>query len=130
MHHAEERGLQRIVNRRRLVQDLHEALLDHLWNIQRQIDAPADAHRDLPQPAFRRAGFQQVAGQQRVQIENGVAVEPDLVRRVHEELDGLFVIENHPCLQHARGIGAVTQREQAIGFQQGEGVALQSAGIP
>ena len=49
----------------------------------------------MPQPPRRLRVGKQVVRQQCVQVENGVAIETDILYRVDQELDRVLVIEDH-----------------------------------
>jgi len=81
----------------------------------------------MPEPAGRVGIGQQVVGQQRVKIEDRVAIEADLLRRIDQELDRVLVVEDHLRFQMSLALGLLAQIEQAPGVEQGIGVALEAA---
>ena len=131
VHHDEERLLERIADGRGRRQDPIEALFDELRHLQRVEDRLLDAHGDVPQPA--RCGFvrQQVAGQDGVEeIEDGMAVEADVVRRVDEELDRVLVVEDHLCFETRAPVRLLAELDETPGVEQRVRVPFEPARIP
>ena len=75
-------------------------------------NTPADAHRLRAQGSFHLPALQQVFREDRVQVEEGVAVVAELFRLLDEELDGRLVIENHERLLLPRGVIAAALLEE------------------
>lgn len=65
-----------------------------------------------------------------MQAEDRVAVEPDPVGLVRQHFDGGLVVEDHLGLAGGLAFGHFAEFEQAPGFEQGIGVALEAAGVP
>src|SRR3990172_4389820 len=65
-----------------------------------------------------------------MQIQNRVAVEANLGGLLDQKLYRGLVIQNHLGFPSIFAFGALSQFQQALGFEQGVGVAFQTAGIP
>ena len=88
MYHCEEGLFERVFNLGRSGENPIEALLDRLRQFQRVENRTADADGGVSKAAGRVRIRQQIVRQGRVEIENRIAVEADIVRRVDEEFDG------------------------------------------
>ncbi len=51
-------------------------------------------------------------------MQDGVAVESDLVDLVHEQLDGGLVIQDRLRFRRILALGSLPQPKEALGFQQ------------
>ena len=107
--------------------DLVEALLDRLRHLERMEDGALNADADMAQPARRVRIGEQVVREHRVQVEDGVAVESDLLRLAHKELDGVLVIEDHLRFDLVFSFGVLAEVDKALGVDQRVGVAFQAA---
>ncbi len=86
-----------------------------------------DADGDMPQPAGCRLVRQKVVRKDRVKIEDGVAVETDLVRGADEKFDRVLVVEDHLRFEAVPAFGLFAELDQASGIEQRVGVALKAA---
>ena len=130
VHEGEESLLERVRDRSRGIQDLIEAFLDELRHFQWMVNRAFDAYRNAPQATDGLGVGQQVVREQGVQIQDGVPVEADLVGLVNEQFDGCLVVQDHLRFPRVLALGGFAQLQQTLGFQQGVGVAFQTAGVP
>ena len=73
---------------------------------------------------------EQVIGEERMQVQDGVTVEADLAGLLHEQFNGGFMIEDHLRIARAFALGALAQRQEPLGLEQRVGIALEAAGVP
>jgi hypothetical protein len=76
MDHDEEGLLERVLDGSRLGQQQTEALIDQLRDSERVEHGAADRHFDLAQATNGTRIMEQVLGQQRVKVLEGITVEP------------------------------------------------------
>src|SRR5205814_454913 len=98
-----------------------------LRHLEGMVDGLADPYRFTAKPSRRGRVAKQVVSQQSVQVEDGVAVEADLVSRLDQKFDGRLVIEDH--LRFGRGLpfGGLPQFDQTLRVEQRVGVAFETA---
>jgi hypothetical protein len=68
-----------------------------------------DADGNVAQPAGCCGIGEEVVGQERVEIEDGVAVEADLVGGADQELDRVLVVQDHLRVEMRAPFGLLTQ---------------------
>lgn len=83
----------------------------------RFIHRATNVHAPIAQPAFGGGIAQQVIGQERVQVENRPAIETDLLCGLDQELDGLFVVENHLSIAGILALRHLSRFNQPLGFE-------------
>ena len=81
----------------------------------------------MPETPRRLRVGQQVVRQQRVKVENGVAIEADVLRPIDQELDGVLVVEDHQRFESLLAFRFFPYLEQTRGIEQRIGVSLQTA---
>ena len=65
-----------------------------------------------------------------MEVENGVAVESDLLRRIDQKLDRVLVVEDHLRFEPCLPVRFFADIQEALGFEQRIGVALEAARVP
>ena len=93
-------------------------------------DRTSDADGDLAKPTRRCRVGKKVVREQRMEIENGMAVEACVLGGIDQKLDRILVIENHLRLEAVLLFRFLAELNQACGIEQRVGVALEAAGIP
>ena len=89
----------------------------------------ADGHRNGPKTAACPR-IEQVVREQRVQVQDGMAIEADEIGVLDKEVDRGLVVQDHLRLARTLALAGIAALEQTLGLQQGVGVALQAAGAP
>ena len=90
-------------------------------------DRAFDTDAYMPEPACRVRIGKQVARQQRMKVENGVAIEADLLCRADQKLDRVLVVKDHLRLESFLTFRFLANIEQTRGIEQRIGVALKAA---
>ena len=65
-----------------------------------------------------------------MQVEDRTAIECNVVDALDEELDGMFVVEDHLRVADVPTIRRLSEFVQAFGVEQGVGIAFQAARVP
>src|SRR5260370_8454271 len=89
-----------------------------------------DADGDVAQSAGCCGIGEEVVGQERVEIEDGVAVEADLVGGADQELDRVLVVQDHLRFEMRAPFGLLAQLDETLGVEKRVSVAFKAAGIP
>ena len=118
------------MDRLRRVEDAVETLLHLCRHLGRAIGGAADADRHRSQTPGGRGVRQQVVRQHPVQVEDRTAIECNVVDALDEELDGMFVVEDHLRLEDVPAGLGLSEFDQALGVEQGVGIAFQAARVP
>src|SRR3954470_23740789 len=95
LHHDEEGLLEWVSDRGGGCQDLAEAFFDELRHLKGMKGGSLDADSDVTESASRGRVGEKVVREQRMEIEDRVAVESDLVGLAHKKLDRVLVVEDH-----------------------------------
>ena len=93
-------------------------------------DRASDLDADVPEPSRGIRIGKQIVSQRRVKVENGVTVEADVLCRIDEKFDGLFVVEDHLRFVSLFPLRLFAGFDQTRGIEQGVRVAFQAARIP
>ncbi len=91
---------------------------------------PLDSDADAAESARRVGVREQVVCEQRVEIEDGVAVEADLLCGADREFDRVLVVEDHLRLKALLPFRLLAKIDEALGVKQRVGVPLKAARIP
>ena len=119
--------LEGIGDRRRGRQDLIKIFLNELRHLQRMEGRALNAHGDVAQPAGCCRIGQEVIGQERVEIEDGVAVKADLVGGADQELDRVLVVQDHLRFEVRAAVCLFAQFNETLGVEERVCVALEAA---
>ena len=62
-----------------------------------------------------------------MKVENGIAVEPDLLRLAYKEFDGILMIEDHLRFDLILALGLLAKIDQTLGVEQRIRVSFKAA---
>ena len=65
-----------------------------------------------------------------MQVQDGVAIEPDMLGPLDQQVDGSLVVQDHLGFADVVAFGGLAEGEQPLRVQQRVGIALEAARVP